>query len=186
MPHSSPTQPEPAVHPVSASLEAILTMHNLSEKSVSKAQRRVERLTEIIARPVSLLVVAGFVLVWLIGNYTIETMHGGEYDAPPFFWLQGCIGLLALLMDAIILITQHRQGQRAEHRAQLDLQLSIAAEQRLAKMISLMEELRRDLPNVQNRYDPIAEAMTNPVDTAKASSDLDQALRETDGREFET
>ncbi len=166
-------------HPVDQSLSAVVDLHFRSESGVGQAQRSIERLTSMVGRPVVLLLIALFVGGWIVGNIEIARHFGHFYDAPPFFWLQGIIGLSALLMDAIILITQNRQAQRAELRAQLDLQLTLAAEQRMAKMIELLEELRRDMPDVRNRRDRVAEAMQEPADPAKVSTELDAALRET-------
>ena len=42
------------------------------------------------------------------------------------------------------------QGELAEN---------LLAEQKIAKLIALMEELRRDIPTVKDRFDPEAEAM---------------------------
>ena len=81
-----------------------------------------------------------------------------------YFWLQGLVGLGALLTTTIVLITQTRQGKLAEQRAQLDLQVSLLAEQKTAKLIALLEELRRDLPEVTNRHDAEAAAMEQSTD----------------------
>jgi hypothetical protein len=43
-------------------------------------------------------------------------------------------------------------------------------------VIQLVEELRRDLPNVQNRSDPVAEAMTKAVDPGAVMSQLEQTF----------
>ena len=69
------------------------------------------------------------------------------------------MGLSALLTTIIVLITQSRQGKLAEQRAQLGLQLNLLAEQKIAKLIALVEELRRDLPEVHDRHDAEATAM---------------------------
>ena len=74
------------------------------------------------------------------------------------------VGLGALLMTSIILITQNRRSAEAEQRAQLDLQVNILAEQKVAKLIVLLEELRRDIPTVHDRVDAVAEAMERPMD----------------------
>jgi uncharacterized membrane protein len=44
------------------------------------------------------------------------------------------------------------------------LQLNLITEQKIAKLISLVEELRTDLPNVKNRADLEAEIMQHSVD----------------------
>ena len=74
------------------------------------------------------------------------------------------MGLGALLTTTVVLITQTRQGKLAEQRAQLDLQVRLLAEQKTAKLIALLEELRRDLPEVKNRHDAEAAAMEQSTD----------------------
>ena len=44
------------------------------------------------------------------------------------------------------------------------LQLNLLSEQKIAKLISLVEELRTDLPNVKNRADLEAEIMQQAID----------------------
>jgi uncharacterized membrane protein len=46
----------------------------------------------------------------------------------------------------------------------LELQVSLLAEQKTAKLIALIEELRRDLPEVTNRHDAEAAAMEQSTD----------------------
>ncbi|HEY4029097.1 MAG TPA: hypothetical protein VGM25_02030, partial [Caulobacteraceae bacterium] len=61
-------------------------------------------------------------------------------------------------------ITQRHENQLAEAREQLTLELAILNEQRSAKAIYLLEEMRRDLPQLPNRSDPEAEQMGRPSD----------------------
>jgi len=56
------------------------------------------------------------------------------------------------------------------------LQVSLLAEQRTAKIVALLEELRRDMPNVRNRVDLVAEAMQQAVPPTAVSSALDEGL----------
>jgi uncharacterized membrane protein len=44
------------------------------------------------------------------------------------------------------------------------LQINLLTEQKIAKLIALVEELRTDLPNVQNRQDSEAEVMQQVTD----------------------
>ena len=90
--------------------------------------------------------------------------------------LQGLTGLCALLMTTTILITQNRQTRQAEQRGQLELQVNLLAEQKIAKLIGLLEELRRDIPIVRDRVDKVADAMTEPVDPHAVLSALEDKL----------
>jgi uncharacterized membrane protein len=52
----------------------------------------------------------------------------------------------------------------ASCREQLTLDLAILGEQKSAKIIELLEELRRDDPTIRNRVDHDAAAMSAPAD----------------------
>jgi uncharacterized membrane protein len=82
-------------------------------------------------------------------------------------------------MATTVLATQNRQQRSAGERALLDLQVNLLAEQKVAKLISLLEELRRDMPDVKNRTDPLAEAMTQSVDPHAVVTALQESLEET-------
>jgi uncharacterized membrane protein len=81
-------------------------------------------------------------------------------------------------MSAGVLIVQKRQEKLAEQRAQLSLQLNLLSEQKIAKLIALVEELRCDLPNVKNRHDPEAEVMKQPADPQVVLEALEKSLTE--------
>ena len=67
----------------------------------------------------------------------------------------------------MILTTQRRADMLASHRSQLTLELAILAEQKSAKTIALLEEIRRDNPLLKDRTDPEAEEMSVPTDPAQ-------------------
>jgi uncharacterized membrane protein len=47
-------------------------------------------------------------------------------------------------------------------------------EQKAAKLIDLLEELRRDLPNVKNRHDPEAAALQQSMNPDQVLAALDE------------
>ncbi len=50
------------------------------------------------------------------------------------------------------------------------------SEQKIAKLISLIEELRQDIPHVKNRSDPEAEMMKSPTDAHAIVDLLEETL----------
>lgn len=58
--------------------------------------------------------------------------------------------------------------------------MTLLVEQKVTKVIALIEELRRDLPSVQNRVDSQAEAMQEVVDPQTVLSALEGMLQEGD------
>ena len=81
-----------------------------------------------------------------------------------------------MLTATLILITQNPQTQEAEQRSQLDLQVNLVAEQKITKVIALIEELRRDLPTVRDRVDLKADAMTQAVDATAVLAALEETI----------
>ncbi len=176
MPTSSEGSPPRELIAVNA--KAIASMRARAEESIDRHQRLVERVTASLGRPAALYVVLACVAVWIAVNLGLMATGRAPIDAPPFFWLQGCVTLGALLTALMVLTTQNRQKRHGEERAQLDLQINLAAEQKTAKMIALLEELRRDLPNVPDRRDTLAEAMTRAVDPHAAVAALQRTFED--------
>lgn len=161
---------------VSQNIQAIADLQARAERGVSRYQRSIEFVTSFLGRPRFFYLILVIVFFWIGENLLAPRLHWHQWDPPPFPWLQGAITLGALLMTTVVLITQNRQGQMAERRAHLDLQVNLLSEQKVAKLIALVEELRRDLPNVQNRHDPEAEAMTEAADPHAVLSALEETL----------
>jgi uncharacterized membrane protein len=167
--------PDLAGH-VHQNVENIGVLVARAERKITRHQRAVERFTRVIGQPRTLYAVAFAVVAWAVFNLEAPRLGLPRLDEPPFFWLQGVISLGALLTTLMVLTTQNRHLRLAEQRAHLDLQVNLLSEQKVAKLIALIEELRRDLPNVVNRRDSVAEKMQEPVDPAAVASAIEQSL----------
>lgn len=126
---------------------------------LTNLHRPLERFGLLLSRPTFILTALTLFILWILLNLRFKFTTHTPWDEPPFFWLQGLIGLLSLIVTVTVLVSQARQAQLAEQRAQLQLQIVLLTEQRSAKIIALLEELRRDLPNVKNRVDRDANVM---------------------------
>jgi uncharacterized membrane protein len=145
----------------------IATIAQLRERiasGVSRHQRAIESFAQRLGRPVAVYVLLGLVIGWVAYNAFAHRFGWYQIDGAPFFWLQGVVALYAALVTTLILVAQRRQRDEAEQHAHLEFQLNLLAEQKATKIIALLEELRRDLPNVRDRMDPVAEAMQQEVD----------------------
>lgn len=168
--------PDSPPDPVSQTVEAIARIHAQAEQQMDPHQRAVEMATSLLARPIFLRLVLLLVALWVLFNTFARRLGWVQFDPPPFYWLQGVVGLGALLMTIVVVTKQNRQGQLAERRAQLDLQINLLTEQKVAKLIDLVEELRRDLPSVRNRQDAQAEAMIAAADPHAVMMALEVSL----------
>jgi uncharacterized membrane protein len=151
--------------------QTIVELHARAEQARGRPQRAIERFTHTVGQPTTLFAILAFVACW-IGYHSLKR----SFDPPPFFWLQGVVGLFALVVATMVLITQNRQSKHAQQRDLLDLHVNLLVEQKVAKLIALVEELRHDLPSVIDRSDPEAQAMARSVDTRAVADTLEKGL----------
>jgi uncharacterized membrane protein len=160
--------------PTSQNIEAVLDFYTREEQKISRSQRILERISNFVGQPVFIGFILVFVAVWMVANVVLRRLGMAEFDPPPFSWLQGIVGLGALLTATVVLTKQNRLAKLAEQRAHLDLKVTLLTEQKAAKLIDLLEELRRDLPNVSNRHDPEAAALQQSMNPDLVLAALDE------------
>jgi uncharacterized membrane protein len=147
-----------------------------AERRQTAHQRGIERLTNGLGRPSFLYVIVAVAILWIGINVGLPSAGRVALDPPPFAFLQGLSTICALLIAAMVLITQNHQLKLSEERSRLDLQINLLAERKIAKLIALLEELRRDLPYVRNRDDAEAVAMQTHADPQIVADALEQAI----------
>jgi len=146
---------------VGGTVQAIARLHAAHARSATTAERVLEAAVAFFGRPFFARLLTVFVLVWL----GVDLWLGrSAFDRPPLPLLGVLLGLVALYMTVLILIVQRGAKALGDHREQLMLQLALLSDQKTAKLIALMEELRRDDPLIRNRTDRQAKELTRTVD----------------------
>jgi len=165
--HPLATEP-PARLPehVEQTVRHIAKLHADHRDTATPAERAVETAVARLASVKSLAALGCFPIAWIAVNLTLGTSWVGALDAPPFPYLELVATLTSLGLMVLILMTQRRDDQLARHREQMTLELAMLSEQKLAKIIELLEESRRDNPLLSNRVDASAAAMSEPADPA--------------------
>lgn len=156
-------------------IDAVLDFYAREDEKITASQRVLERASLLLGHPACPGLILGFVAGWIMVNHILTLRGMAAFDPAPYEWLQGIVGLSALLTAAIVLARQNRLATLAEKRAHLDLSVNLLTEQKVAKLIHLIEELRRDLPNVHNRHDADAEAMQESMNPDAVLAALDEA-----------
>jgi uncharacterized membrane protein len=159
---------------IDQNIESIVAMQRREWESVSLAQRRVERLSRFIGRPVYLIALLIIVAGWVAYNAAAAEWGLKPFDAPPFAMLDGIMSLIALITTTIVLIAQNRLAKLEQQHTHLALQVNLLTEQKVTKLIHLIEELRRDLPMVKDRHDAQAAALQERADTARVASAIEE------------
>jgi uncharacterized membrane protein len=159
----------PHVEETVRAVEQLRVEHHTSATPI---ERVLDRVKTQIGAPVFTVIVIGLVGVWISANVALRER---AWDAPPFPYLELTLSALAFFVTILILSTQKRADVLASHREQLILQLAFVSEQKTAKIIELLEELRRDSPQLKDRVDRVADQMIESVDPQAVS----RALRDT-------
>jgi uncharacterized membrane protein len=161
---------------VDKAVRSVSQLHSEHHQRTTAPQRAVNRMAASLGRPSFMLLAVFSAAVWIIVNLTASKFGLQAVDPPPFPWLELTATLFSLLLVMLVLVAQRHEDQLNAHRDTLTLELAILSEHKIAKVIQLLEELRRDSPHVQDRDDPQAKQMAEPAD---AGSVLD-AVRTND------
>jgi len=159
---------------ISQNIAAVLDFYARAEQKISRSQRVLEQISSFVGQPAFLGSILIFVTLWILANLGLGGLGLTEFDPAPYFWLQGIVGLGALLTATAVLTRQNRLARLAQQRAHLDLKVTLLTEQKAAKLIDLLEELRRDLPNVRNRHDSDAAALKQAMSPDLVLAALDE------------
>jgi uncharacterized membrane protein len=165
---SAPHRHISTIPPRASPVERIYTIENIE----------IEKVTDFLGQPRFLFIILVFVSLWMVVNILLDTFRLPNFDPPPFIWLQGVITLAALLEATMILITQNRQDTMTGRRTQLDLQVSLILDQKVSKLITMVDELHRVHPDLENGTDPQVEALKKTVDPHQSIKTLNQLLDE--------
>jgi uncharacterized membrane protein len=145
-------------------LELLSRFKDREDAQISGVQLLIERISAFFGSPAYFAFAVAFIAVWVVLNGWAD--HAGLHavDAPPFFWLQGLVSSNALLLTVAVLIRQNRMAQSAEHRAHLDLQINLLSEQKVTKILQIVDELQRELTALRGHPDSDVAELTKPAD----------------------
>ena len=153
---------------VAESVSQLADLHAAHQETAGQAELTIRAVTRTAGRPMFLVLFLSAIGLWLIGN----TLSGGvrtTLDDPPFVYLELTCTIIGVCLTILILVTQQRDDALAQRREQLTLELAVISDRKSAKIISLLEELRRDSPDVTNRADHEAIQMAMPDDPRRSS-----------------
>jgi uncharacterized membrane protein len=168
-------EPESKLPPsVNENIGTIAEFYSRHEEHASTTQKLVEKIALFLGSPSYVIANLVLMFLWIAANLGAEEMGWTSFDEPPFFWLQGFIALNAFIISTTVLIRQNRMSRLADHHAHLDLQVNLLTEEKSSKIIALLEELRRDMPDVRNKTDHEAEELSRHADAKAVLSAIER------------
>jgi uncharacterized membrane protein len=169
---ADPTPDRPAQ--LDQNIDTVLEVQKRESEQRSSSHRFIDRIGRIIGRPLYLFGLFAFAAAWIVVNVMAPRFGLRAFDARPFPLLDGILSLAALVSTTVILIAQNRQTRIEQQHTHIALQVNLLTEQKVAKIINLIEELRRDLPMVKDRYDAQAASLAKETDALQVLSALEE------------
>ena len=149
---------------VEEAIQAMAAMHEAHHAQASRLERSIDKMTATVARPSFLIYVAAAIVLWIAANSVFHAFGAKAADAWPFTFLSLLVSCTALFIAVLILASQSRADRLANLREQMTLEMVLLTTQKTSKLIDLMEELRRDSPDVKDRVDQEAIEMADMPD----------------------
>ena len=168
---------DPLPQSVSENIGTIAEYCERNEAQVTTAQKLVEKVSLFLGSPSYFAVNILFIVCWLAWNSLAPVFDLNQVDEPPFYWLQGFVSLNAFIISTTVLIRQNRMSKLAERNAHLDLQISLLSDEKTSKLIAMLEEIRRESPNLMNKPDREAEELAKPADAPSVLSAIERQAK---------
>ncbi|BAZ43089.1 hypothetical protein NIES4102_00850 [Chondrocystis sp. NIES-4102] len=152
----------PLSEQVIKNIETVIGFQIKQEQDLPLRDRIIDKIASFFGKSEFLYLQLLFFTSWAICSHIAPELL--PFKIPRFELQEVAIDLASLLIATGVLIQQTRQDKLAEQRSHLILQINLLNEQKIAKLIELIEELRTDLPIVRDRYDLEAEIMQKATD----------------------
>jgi len=153
--------PDLTLDPIAKNAEAVTALHNQKFGRVPNHQKTLESLLMFFRKATFFYILSLVLVAWICTSFFNYPL---PFNLPTFSWSKDGLNTISLLISTGVLVRQTRQEKYDEQRTQIILHLNLLSEQKIAKIIALLEELRTDLPNVMNRHDPEAHLMKESAD----------------------
>ncbi|MGF1568941.1 MAG: DUF1003 domain-containing protein [Nodosilinea sp.] len=166
-------------------IETVIGMQARQERTVPLPERLLQRLAAAFGKAQFLYALLLFFGVWIGWSY-VTPEPTLSFGLPKYSVQDQMLDTAALLIATGVLVHQTRQEKLAEQRSHLMLQINLLTEQKTAKLIGLLEELRADLPELRDRKDWEAEIMQQATDPQVVLNILQENLEHEDAASSES
>jgi uncharacterized membrane protein len=148
---------------VQKNIETIVNLQGQQRQNIPAHDLILEKIAATFGQPQFLYLQIALIAVWAAYSHLVsQGILLGRF--PQFSLADQGLDVASLLISTGVLIYQTRQEKLTEQQSHLMLQIDILTEQKIAKLIALIEELRADLPDVKNRHDSEAKLMQQATD----------------------
>lgn len=154
---------------IERNIAAIAKSKKESERERSTQQVVADALTRLTGNMWFVYIHGALLAVWFVANSGI---FGEPFDPFPYGLLTLGLSIEAIFLTAIVLISENRQMQAAERRAELDLQVNLLAEYEVTRVLLMTNAIAEHLKIDFSDHPELAE-LTKDIKPEEILKELD-------------
>jgi uncharacterized membrane protein len=126
-------------HSVVGNIETVLAMEKRAERGGSLVWRFAHRFGSFVGSITFIAIHAVAFIAWLV----INRGHWPRlvFDPYPFALLGMLVSFESVVLTTFVLIKQNREGDRADQRSHLDLQVNLLSEKEITKVLQIVQRI---------------------------------------------
>ena len=136
-------------------IEALRRRRMEEEANAAFEQRVARSITRFSGSMIFVYVHAALYGGWIVAN--LGWIPGLRPWDPTFVILAMIASVEAIFLSTFILITQNRMATQADRRAELDVQISLLAEDEITKLVELVSEIAARMDVAAARHEDVEE-----------------------------
>ena len=157
---------------VAKNISALLHLRKQEEAAKSAREHVADSITAFSGSMLFVLLHVIWFSGWVLWNG--DWVGIPPFDPYPFGMLTTIVSLEAIFLSTFVLITQNRQAQAADRRADLDLQINLLAEHEITRLLRLTHAIAKhvgvdmdDAEMHELERDVKADAILNTIDSVE-------------------
>ncbi len=159
---------------VERNVHKIIALRQQAEQHKGLQQKLADKLTEFSGSMPFAYVHTVWFAVWVIINVGWTPLP--KFDPFPFGLLTLIVSLEAIFLSTFVLISQNRQAEISDKRADLDLHVNLLAEHEITRILKLVDALA-DHFGIDEGQDPELDELKKDVAPEMVLEEIEQSQR---------
>jgi uncharacterized membrane protein len=152
-------------------------------QQAEEARTFQERFADFITRFAGSVPFVYFHILWFAIWVLVNLGIGWQaFDPYPFGLLTTIVSLEAIFLSTFVLVSQNRQAEIAERRAELDLQIDLLAEYEVTRILTMIDSIAKRL-NIEKLDGEELEDLEKDVKPEAVLEELDSKADQKNGRQ---
>jgi uncharacterized membrane protein len=154
---------------IARNVQKIFEERRIAENKRNWHQRLADRITAFSGSMVFVALHALWFGGWIVTNSAVVQFDPGYAD------LTMIVSLEAIFLTSFVLVSQNRQGELADRRSELDLQINLLAEYEITRVLTLVAALAEQA-GIKNCTDPELEVLKQDIEPTEVLREIEEQV----------